>query len=166
MSNINQPHIPELEPGQIIPAFNLAGADGMPHSPWDYKQRMHLVILLLQHSSSADERKLLQDYARSYADFREEQCALLAITTDTVLVNLGTQEEMRLPFPLLSDVDGKVIARYTPWTAETHTLAPAIVLADRYSALYQRWIAEKPGDLPGVQDLLDSLQYLNKLCTP
>jgi hypothetical protein len=36
MTNVNQPL---KKPGQIIPAFTLPGADGMPHSPWDYKQR-------------------------------------------------------------------------------------------------------------------------------
>lgn len=39
---------PLLESGQIIPAFTLPGADGMPHSPWDYKQREHLILLFLR----------------------------------------------------------------------------------------------------------------------
>ncbi|GCE25249.1 hypothetical protein KDA_07330 [Dictyobacter alpinus] len=166
MSNIDHPHVPALEPGQILPAFSLPGADGMPHSPWDYKQREHLVILFLTDVSSATERALLQDYARAYANFREEQCAVLAVTANAVLMNLQTQEELRLPFPLLSDVQGKVITRYTQWNATEHTLLPCIILADRYSALYRRWIAENISDLPGSQELLDSLQYLNKLCTP
>src|SRR5581483_3100790 len=36
MADIQQPL---LETGQIIPAFTLPGADGMPYSPWAYKQR-------------------------------------------------------------------------------------------------------------------------------
>lgn len=38
---------PLLEHDSIIPAFSLPGPDGMPHSPWDYKQRENLVLLFL-----------------------------------------------------------------------------------------------------------------------
>ncbi|GCE17205.1 redoxin domain-containing protein [Dictyobacter kobayashii] len=166
MSNTEQPHCPVLETGQIIPAFTLPGADGMPHGPWDYKQRDHLLLLFMPGSKSNEVRDLLRTYAQHYAEFREEQCALLAITPDPVFSNLQAQKDLRLPFALLSDAQGKVIARYTQWDADTHALAPSIVLADRYSALYQRWIANSIADLPLIQDLLDNLQYLNKLCTP
>ncbi|GLV56898.1 hypothetical protein KDH_37370 [Dictyobacter sp. S3.2.2.5] len=166
MSNTEQSHAPVLEAGQIIPAFTLPGADGMPHSPWDYKQRDHLVLLFVPGGASSEVHSLLRTYAQHYAEFREEQCALLAITPDPVFKNLQTQEELRLPFALLSDAQGKVVARYTQWDANTHELAPCIVLADRYSALYQRWLAPTIAGLPPVQELLDSLQYLNKLCTP
>ncbi|GHO84166.1 redoxin domain-containing protein [Dictyobacter formicarum] len=166
MSNTEQLRGPVLETGQIIPAFTLPGADGMPHSPWDYKQHDHLVLLFVPAGATSEVRALLRTYAQHYAGFREEQCALLAITPDSVFNNLQIQEELHLPFSLLSDTQGKVIARYTHWDADTHTLSPCIVLADRYSALYQRWIASSITELPSIQDLIDNLQYLNKLCTP
>jgi hypothetical protein len=31
---------------------------------------------------------------------------------------------------------------------------------------YQQWIAEREADLPSIGELLESLRYLNKLCTP
>lgn len=166
MSNTKQPHSPVLETGQIIPAFTLPGADGMPHSPWDYKQRDHLLLLFMPGIAASEVRTLLRTYAQHYTKFREEECALLAITPDPVFSNLQAQEELRLPFSLLSDAQGKVIARYTQWDADAHTLSPCIVQADRYSALYQRWITNSITELPAIQDLLDNLQYLNKLCTP
>jgi hypothetical protein len=36
---------PYLERGQIIPALSLPGTDGMPHNPWDYNQREHLLLI-------------------------------------------------------------------------------------------------------------------------
>ena len=57
MTHTNQP--PHLEVGQIIPAFSLPGADGMPHSPWDYKQRQNLILLFLSSTSSSETRSLL-----------------------------------------------------------------------------------------------------------
>ncbi len=160
----NDTSYPRLETGQIIPAFSLPGPDGMPHSPWDYKQREHLVLLFVQ--SAKTSRDLLQTFASHYADFREEVCAILTITADPVITNLQVQEELRLPFPLLSDPQGNVIARYTYWDSTTRKLYPSIVLADRYGALYQQDTAEHEAALPAITGLLESLQYLNKLCTP
>jgi|SRR6266567_4300747 len=162
----NNASYPLLEVGRIIPAFSLPGPDGMPHSPWDYKQREHLILLFVQSATTTEGRGLLRTFASHYTDFREEDCAILAITADPVLVNLQAQEELRLPFPLLSDPQGEVIARYTYWDSATRTLMPGIVLADRYGALYQQAAAKNEAELLSITELLESLQYMNKLCTP
>ncbi len=95
MSHANQPLI---EPGQIIPAFTLPGADGMPHSPWDYKQRQHLLLLFTHITSSNETRGLLRAFAKEYPALREERCSILAISPATVITNLHTQEELHLPY--------------------------------------------------------------------
>jgi peroxiredoxin len=163
MSNTNQPPIAV---GQIIPAFSLPGADGMPHSPWDYKQREHLVLLFTKSSTTSETHSLLRAFAQRYATFREEDCSILVITPNTVIINLQTQEALHLPFALLADPQGEVISRYTSWEGHAETVSPSIVLADRYNALYQQWIAEHEASLPPIDDVLESLRYLNKLCTP
>lgn len=157
---------PLIEPGQIIPAFTLPGADGMPHSPWDYKQRQHLLLLFTHNALSSEARGLLRAFAKEYPAFREEQCSILAISPDTVIANLQVQEELNLPYPLLADPKGEAISRYTRWDASTRTLSPSMVLADRYNSLYQQWIADSEADLPPLEELLEALRYLNKLCTP
>ncbi len=164
MSDTNQSSQPLLETGQIIPAFTLPGADGMPHSPWTYKQREHLLLLFTRSTTSSETRGLLRAFAREYKAFREEQCAILAITPDTVIVNLQAQEE--LPFPLLADPKGEVISRYTRWDKDNKEPVPGIVLADQYGALYQQWVEERETDLPSIEEILGDLRYMNKLCTP
>ncbi len=156
---------PYLERGQIIPAFSLPGTDGMPHSPWDYKQREHL-LLIFCHSTTQKGQDLLQTFAQHYRALREERCALLAITTNPVITNIQTCEELHLPFPLLADVDRHAIQRYTCYDAYSTQFTPCIVLADRYNALYRRWIELDETDLPTSADILAALQYLNNLCTP
>jgi len=163
MTHINQPF---LAIGQIIPAFSLPGADGMPHSPLDYKQRQHLILLFLGSASSRETRGLLRTFSKVYSAFREEHCSILAISPNKVLDNLQTQDEIHLPFPILADPKGEVFSRYTTHNATTGTYNPCIVLADCYNALYQQWIAEREADLTPIQELLDLLQYLNTLCTP
>jgi peroxiredoxin len=166
MQNTNQQQHPQLEPGQIIPAFSLPGADGMPHSPWDYKQRENLVLLFTRSTTTSETRGVLRTFGQHYTDFREEDCAILAITADTVIVNLQTQEALHLPFALLADPKGEVISRYTAWNDIAHTPIPSIVLTDRFGMLYQQWVAEDEAALPPIAELLAALQYLNRLCTP
>lgn len=162
---------PLLEKGQIIPTFTLPGNDNLPHSPWDYKQREHLLLLFVRSSQDTAARSLLQLFARHYKDFREEQCSLLAITTDPVIENMRAQEQLHLPYPLLSDTQGTAIARYTLWDRAQSIFYPCAILADRYNALYQQWLAAEPAvpgerALPSPDELLASLRYLNHLCTP
>ena len=166
MPDANQSFQPLLEAGQIIPAFTLPGTDGMPHSPWTYKQREHLLLLLIRSTTSGETRGLLRAFARAYKALREEECAILAISADTVFANLQVQEELHLPFPLLADREGEVISRYTLWDKAHEMVIPSIVLADRYGAVYQQWVEEREANLPGIEEILESLRYLNKLCTP
>lgn len=163
MTNVDQPLI---KPGEIIPAFTLPGADGMPHSPWDYKQRQHLLLFFTYSVSSSETRGLSRAFAKEYPSFRVEECAILAITPATVIDNLHTQEELHLPYPLLADPKGEVISCYTRWDATSGSLKPSILLADRYNALFQQWVADSEADLPPIEELLEALRYLNKLCTP
>ncbi len=155
-----------LEKGQIVPAFSLPGADGMPHSPWDYKQREHLLLLFTRSSRSSEGRGILRAFAHQYSAFREENCAILAVTVDPVIVNLEAQETLKLPFALLANPTGDVIVKYTHWEPETRTLTPSIALADRYGALYMQGSAQEEAELPQIAELLASLQYLNSICTP
>jgi peroxiredoxin len=166
MSDTNSSSQPLLEPGQIIPAFTLPGTDGMPHSPWTYKQREHLLLLFTRSTISSETRGLLRAFAHEYKSFREEECAILAITPDTVIVNLQAQEALHLPFPLLADPKGEVIARYTRWDKNSGMVTPSVVLADRYGAVYQQWVEEREANLPRIEEILEDLRYMNKLCTP
>lgn len=157
---------PFLHRGEVIPAFSLPGADGMPHSPWDYKQREHLVVLCLSSAITPEARGVLKELQQEYRALREEYCAVLVVTSQTVVEHLRVQEELRLPFPLLADPNGEVLARYTYQDATTRQVRPSVVLADRYGALYAQWIAEREEELPAVAVLLRDLRYLNTLCTP
>ena len=153
-----------LERGQIIPAFSLSGNDGMPHSPWDYKQREHLLLIFCD-ATTQQGSTLLQTFAQYYRALREESCAVLAITANPVITNSQISEELHLPFPLLADVNRRVIQRYTDYDAYSNQFKPCIVLADRYNALYERWIEFDGKDLPTSTEILASLQYMNNLCS-
>jgi peroxiredoxin len=163
---MNEQHAPFLEKGQIVPVFSLPGPDGMPHGSWDYKQREHFILLALTSSSTSLAHEIFKGFQQHYGFFREEDCAILVVTANTVIENLQVQEQLRLSFPLLSDPSGKVIARYTIWDEQARLACPGLVLANRYGALYQQWIVKSEAALPHIDELLKDLQYLNRLCTP
>ena len=155
-----------IEIGEIIPAFTLPGSDGMPYSPWMYKQQEHLLLLIIQSTANSEARGLLKAFAGEYRSFREEGCALLVISADTVVGNLQAQEELQGPFPLLADPMGEVIGRYTGWDAANRVVLPSIVLADRYGALFGQWVEEKEEDLVGIEEILETLRHMNRVCRP
>jgi len=159
-------HQSALEKDQLVPAFSLPGADGMLHGPWDYKQRENLLLLFIQSAATGEGRGLLRAFADHFRELREEQCAVLAITAETVVVNLEAQVALHLPFPLLADPKGGVISYYTRWNAVQRTLAPSMLLVNRYNALYEQWITESESDFPALTTVLASLHYLNSICTP
>ena len=157
---------PHFERDAIIPAFILPGPDGTPHSPWDYKQRENLLIVITRSVTTHESRELLRFFAQHASTLREEMCAILALSPDTVITNLEAQENLHLPFPLLADPTGKVISYYTQWNTVHRTLTPSMILANRYNAFYQRWTLEREGEAQPIAEIIDALHYLNNLCVP
>ena len=157
---------PHLEKDVIIPAFVLPGTDGMPHSPWDYKQRENLLLVITRSVTTHESLELLRFFAQHASMLREEMCAILALSPDTVITNLEAQENLHLPFPLLADSIGKAISYYVSYDTVHRTLAPSMILANRYNAFYQRWILEREAEVPPIAEVIDALHYLNNLCVP
>lgn len=157
---------PQLEKDSIIPAFVLPGPDGMPHSPWDYKQRENLVLIITHSVTTQAGRELLRFFVQHTSTLRAEMCAILALSPNTVITNLEAQEDLRLPFPLLADPRSKVISYYTQYDTVQKTLTPSIILTNRYNAFYQQWTLEREGETPPIIEVLDALHYLNNLCVP
>nr|BBH95228.1 hypothetical protein KTA_34270 [Thermogemmatispora argillosa] len=156
----------KLEAREMLPAFALPDAYGVLRGPQDYKQRHHLLLLLVRSVELPATRAFLRQFAEAEPALREEQCRLLAISPNQIAQNAEAQVGLRLPFPLLADPEGRVIARLTQWDAAQHTLHPSLLLADRYGELYQQWVGLHEQELPPFSELLACLRYLNCLCCP
>ncbi len=165
---VEQGGVPEsfLRRGEMVPAFVLPGADGMPHGPWDYKQRENLLMVFLSNAETDETRSVLRELKQQYKVLREAECALLAVTGSPVVAHLQVQAALQLPFPLLADPQGTVSARYTYRDAQTRLTTPSFVLANRYGVFQVQWLATHEANLPPITVLLDELQFLNTLCNP
>jgi hypothetical protein len=52
------------------------------------------------------------------------------------------------------------------WDGANSVVLPSIVLADRYGALFRQWVEGKEEDLVGVEEILETLRHMNRLCRP
>ncbi|WP_069803647.1 peroxiredoxin family protein [Thermogemmatispora onikobensis] len=151
---------------EMLPSFALPDPAGVLRGPHDYKQRDHLLLLIVRSVELPGTRAFLKQFTEAEPALREEQCSLLAISPDHRARNAEVQASLRLPFPLLADPEGHVIARLTQWEAPRRALNPSLLLADRYGELYQQWVSADEHALPPLSELLSCLRYLNRLCCP
>ncbi len=92
-------------------------------------------------------------------------CHLLAISTNTTYSHGAWSESLKLPFPLLSDLDGTVSKAYNVWPPkelvdlEGRSLR-AVFILDREGMIRYCWAPDDPGLEPNYAELLDVLKEL------
>src|SRR5579859_7447473 len=153
-----------IDAGEMLPQFRLPAADGRTVQLWDYKQRQALVLIILHGPDCAECGRLLEAYAARYAEFREQGAELLALLPAPLEQVERLQAELRLPFPLLADATGETLARLSAWDVARRAAQPAILVADRYGALYRRSSAASEGALPAPDVALKDLEYIGMQC--
>jgi peroxiredoxin len=147
-----------LRTGELIPGFGLESGNRPGRvGPWDYKQRMGLVVLVLDGASCPRCRALLGATAGVYAEIRALEAEVLAVMADDVegLRRLATEQPT--PFPLLADEAGRVRPAYLAGGV-------GLFVADRYNALFKSWTADDADGLPGAAELLEWLAFLDRQC--
>jgi peroxiredoxin len=85
--------------------------------------------------------------------------------------NLGHIEEstelsarLGLPYPLLSDPEGRAIERYTYWGEEGDEPLPSLFVIDRYGTLHYQCITQEVTELPEGEEILSWLNFIQSQC--
>jgi peroxiredoxin Q/BCP len=93
-------------------------------------------------------------------------CHLLAISTNTTYSHGAWSDSLKLPFPLLSDLDGAVSKSYNVWPPdglsgylEGRSLR-AVLILDKEGVVRYCWAPDDPGLEPNYLELLDVLRAL------
>ena len=124
-----------LRTGQLLPNFRLPAAnrDGQV-GPWDYKQHRNLVIIFFRSAECQECKQLLREFAEHYGDYEQKEAEVLAISTDELHRLRQLAQDLALPFPVLSDGDGRVLDLYLshPQQIADKTFDVAIFIADRW----------------------------------
>ena len=129
----------KLNTGQLIPNFRLSAVnrDGQV-GPWDYKQHRNLVIIFFRSAECQKCKQLLLEIAEHYGDYEQKEAEVLAVSTDQLDRLRQLTQDLALPFPVLSDSDGKVTDLYLKYPEQIRDkiFDIAIFIADRWGALF------------------------------
>ena len=141
----------KLSAGQLVPPFRLSAANrDRQFGPSDYKQHRNLVLIFFRSVECRKCRQLLLEIAAHYGEYRQMEAEVLAISADEINHLRQLAQELALPFPVLSDSDGRVTDLYMKQPEEAaETAAPeaAVFVADRWGAIFTRKIAAEEHDL-------------------
>jgi peroxiredoxin len=157
-------NVQELKPGKIVPYFRLPATDRLKHlGPWDYKQHKNLVLFFFHSPRCMPCHQLLGDLAKGYFEFPQLNTEVLAISQAGIEELGQLQRELELPFPLLSDMGGKVFGTYLGQVGSSLPKT-AVFIADRYGALYTSATAADADELPSEREIRDWLWFIEIQC--
>jgi peroxiredoxin len=91
----------------------------------------------------------------------------LAISQAEVETLRRLARDLDLPFPVLSDRDGRVISYYfggDERPAETWTHAAGVFVADRWGSLFAMKVADQGHALPGESEIREWLEFIEIQC--
>jgi peroxiredoxin len=101
----------------------------------------------------------LASYARSWDRFETEGVSLVGVSVDPVENNRAMVEKLLLPFPLLSDPDGRVTKEWGVWNENDGGIArPAIFAIRRDGSLAWKYIGRDYADRPTDDELFVALR--------
>ena len=161
-------HAEGLKPGSMIPSFNLPVANRQGClGPWDYKQRRNLVLVFFHADHCQDCRKLLLELSAGYRDYQRLEAEVLAISQAEVETLRRLAHDLGLPFPVLSDRDGRVFDAYfvgheRAAKADPHDVG--VFVADRWGSIFTTKIAGRGHAMPDESEIREWLEFIEIQC--
>ena len=102
------------EVGKKAPQFTLSDSDGNKVSLKDYLGQK-IVLYFYPKDNTSGCTKEACDFRDSIAQFKKLKVAVLGVSKDSQSSHIKFRDKYDLNFPLLSDVDTKVIQKYGVW---------------------------------------------------
>jgi len=150
-----------LSVGDIAPEFDLTDQQGQQHRLADYHGQW-LVFYFYPKDDTPGCTKEACSLRDEFAAFRQLDVAVLGVSLDDTDSHEAFAKKYRLPFPLLSDVDGEVAKAYGSLGgfgpiryAKRHTF-----IIDPDGRIARLWRKVKPAD--HGSELLEALSELRQ----
>jgi peroxiredoxin len=158
----------KLSTGDLIPNFRLSAVNRNGQvGPWDYKQHRNLVLIFFRTVECLKCKQLLCEISEHYGGYQEKEAEVLAISTEEIDRLRQLARDLALPFPLLSDSDGRVTNLYLKHMeqgGDRETFETAIFVTDRWGAIFSTRSIEKTQDLPAEAEIRDWLEFIELQC--
>jgi peroxiredoxin Q/BCP len=132
-----------LMKGQTAPDWTLPDQNGKPVSLHDYRDKKNVVVFFFWKDDGPVCTKESCTFRDSYEKFNVENAAVIGISGDTQERHQKFKADNKLPYPLLSDPDGKVRALWGVPTEKgmpgrfTYVIDKTGVVRKIYGGLYE-----------------------------
>ncbi len=103
-----------IEPGQAAPDFSLPDQSGQVHQLKQYRGQWVVLYFYPKDDTPGCTREACSFRDRS-AEMTRHGAVVLGLSPDSTVSHQRFAGKYRLPFPLLSDPDKAVLARYGVW---------------------------------------------------
>jgi thioredoxin-dependent peroxiredoxin len=100
-----------LQPGDLAPDFSLPDGDGNMVKLSDFRGQ-RVVLYFYPRDNTPGCTKEACAFRDVYSDFEEANAKVFGISTDDAKAHSKFSAKFSLPFPLLTDADGKVSTAY------------------------------------------------------
>lgn len=104
----------KLKEGDKAPAFSATTNGGGAASLADYKGK-HVILYFYPRDDTPGCTKEACAFRDQFAAFKKKGAVVLGVSVDPVKSHDKFVEKFKLPFPLLADVDKKIVEAYGVW---------------------------------------------------
>jgi peroxiredoxin Q/BCP len=102
----------ELKPGDDAPDFTMVGSDGKTYKLSDFKGKQAVVVAWFPRAFTGGCTKECLSFKNDGAKMREYEVAYFTASNDPVAKNTEFAKSLDADYPILSDPDSSVAAKY------------------------------------------------------
>lgn len=149
---------------QKTPSYKLTAHDGTIVAQHHYTGHTHAIVYFLANVANPRCREYCQELGRYAVRAKAYKTVMVAIAPDPVAELARAQQELQLPFPLLSDTGSEVAKRYglvrNRWLGAfgPGAVTPALVVHDKYGIAYYLGVVENPQERPAWEEIEEVLK--------
>jgi thioredoxin-dependent peroxiredoxin len=148
------------------PDFRARDVPGREISLADYRGRNNLVLFFYRNNSCQTCREEMSGLADGYYRISKQDGEVIAISTDGTDVAKNMAVDLHLPYPVISDPDGRIVKLYGVHDRDMDTAYPALFLINKNGVVHFKKVIESLDDLVPADDVANKLLRMNKQPEP
>ncbi len=147
-----------IEPGTKVPPFSLAREDGSKFTDADLAGKT-TILVFYPFAFSPVCTSQLQIYTEALPEITIDGAVMYAVSTDPSFSQIAFREQLGVPIEQLSDFEPKGAAAksFGAYFEPAGMTNRAIVIVGPDGCVSWSHLADSPGDLPGVNLIIDAL---------
>lgn len=149
-----------LDVGSKAEDVRLKNAEGKEVSLGDYLGKGNLVLIFFLGGFDRHALRNLRDFANRYPELRELGADVVAVTPELPGKVKTLEENLKLPFPVLSDQDLKAVKKYDVYNPTTIWTWPAAFIMDKEGTIQYSFRGASPPNTPDLGYIVMKLRQM------